>query len=254
MAHGYRTLQHWDQWLASSHLGKSLLQEETHALSGMLDRHFGKHALLIGVPNQYKLLSSCRIPCHSLVSPLVHQHKNIDSVESDLHELPILTGSIDLVMLPHTLEFVDNPRGLLQEACRIIKPEGLIVISGFNPYSFWGIKKIFSAQKSNPWLGNLNQVHKVKHWLRLADFELEKQHSLLFRLPVESAGLYKKFQFIEKVGKPLFPFLGGEYILVARAKVIPLTPIRLKWKQKLSGIRVSPTFTGHVVGQSRHDQ
>src|SRR5690606_5823540 len=112
-------------------------------------RHFGKHAVLIGVPHQYELLKSTAIPCHSLITPIIsHAHEH-GLIEGDLHELPILTGSIDLVLLPHTLEFVDNPRQLLSEACRIIKPEGLIVVSGFNPYSTWGLRKLMTKHKKN---------------------------------------------------------------------------------------------------------
>ena len=55
-------------------------------------------------------------------------------------------GSIDLVILPHILECIDNPRQLLAEACRIIKPEGHIIICGFNPHSLWGLKKIMGKK------------------------------------------------------------------------------------------------------------
>src|SRR5438093_12093821 len=95
----------------------------------------------------------------------MHKSLHTANIESDLHELPILTGSIDLVMLPHTLEFVDNPRQLLAEACRIIKPEGLILVCGFNPYSTWGIKKMLTKNKKASWMGNIIQVNLVKAWL-----------------------------------------------------------------------------------------
>ena len=87
-------------------------------------------------------------------------------------------------MLPHTLELVDNPRQLLAEACRIIKPEGLIVICGFNPYSPWGLRKVMNKHKTTPWNGNFISAAKVKSWLHLADFELEKHRGIIFRPPV----------------------------------------------------------------------
>ena len=154
MAHGYKTLQHWNQWLDHQFLGKSLLATEQQLMTCMLNRHFGKHALLIGVPRQSELLHASTIPCHTVISPLVSHETPTTHIEGDLHELPILTGSIDLVVLPHTLEFIDHPRHLLAEACRVIKPEGLIVISGFNPYSMWGIRKMLTKNKIAPWSGN----------------------------------------------------------------------------------------------------
>lgn len=247
MAHGFRTLQHWNQWLAQQFLGVSLLETEKQLVSNLAVKHFGKHAVLIGVPNQYELLNATTIPCHSLVSPLVTHEKMPGYIEGDFHELPLLTGSIDLVMLPHTLEFVDNPRQLLSEACRIVKPEGLIIISGFNPYSTWGLRKKLTKHKVAPWSGNFIHSSKVRRWLHLADFAMEKQSSGLFRPPLPQENFYRKLDFLERLGSACLPMSGGVYMLIARAKVIPLTPIRLKWKQQLGGIQVSSTMSGHVV-------
>lgn len=241
LAHGYRTLQHWNQWLSHQFLGSALLEAEQRVLTGLLDRHYGKHALLIGVPGQSALLTARSAACQTLMSP-IHHSKQTAYIEADFHDLPLLTGSIDLVLLPHTLEFVDNPRQLLSEACRIVKPEGLIVIVGFNPYGVWRLRKKI--------VGSLIQRQHIKNWLKLAEFALEKQSSFLYRPPVDSAGIYQKMAFLERVGGLLYPLLAGAYVVVARAKVIPLTPIRLKWKQNLSNIRVSTTIPGNIARRS----
>lgn len=252
MAHGYRKLQHWNQWLAEQFLGQRLLETEELQCSRLLERHFGKHAILIGVPHQYAMLDSTKIPCHALVTPLVSRDNKSGYIDGDFHDLPLLTGSVDLVLLPHTLEFIDNPRQLLAEACRIIKPEGLIVITGFNPYSTWGLKKIITKHKKNiPWGGNFIHSYKIKNWLKLADFAIENHTSALFSPPINQPQLYNKFHFLERIGRKCFPVFGGVYLIVARAKVIPLTPIRLKWKQHLSGIRIPTTISGHTARQSK---
>jgi SAM-dependent methyltransferase len=252
LAHGYHNLQHWNQWLSQQFLGKSLLETEIEHFSRLLKRHFGKHALLLGVPHQYELLNATKIPCHSLVTPLIYKKLQPGCIEGDFHEVPIMTGSMDLVMLPHTLQFVDNPRQLLAEACRIIKPEGLIVISGFNPFSAWGLRKMMNGNKKNmPWGANFIHSQKIKSWLRIADFAMEKHESMLFIPPVNHQGLHKKLHFLENFGRKFFPVAGGAYILVARAKVIPLTPIRLKWKQQLSNIRISGSISGNIARQSK---
>jgi SAM-dependent methyltransferase len=238
--------------LSQQFLGKNLLDTEVQHFSRLLKRHFGKHALLLGVPHQYELLNATKIPCHSLVTPLVCKDKQTGYIEGDFREVPILTGSMDLVMLPHTLEFMDNPRQLLAEACRIIKPEGLIVISGFNPYSAWGLRRSLNGnKKSMPWGANFIPPQKVKHWLRLSDFAMEKHEAILFTPPVNHPGLHKKLHFLEKFGNRFFKGVGGAYILVARAKVIPLTPIRLKWKQHLSNIGMPGTISGNIARQSK---
>jgi len=252
LAHGYHTLQHWNQWLSQQFLGKSILDAESQQFQKLLQRHLGKHVILLGVPHQYDLLhTTSNIPCQSLVTPLICHEKKSGLIEGDFREVPIQTGSIDLVMLPHTLEFVDNPRQLLAEACRIIKPEGLIVISGFNPVSTWGLRKLFTRNKKHmPWGANFIHAQKIKSWLKLAEFAMEKHEGVLFAPPVNHPSIYKKMNFLEKIGNKYFPMLGGVYILVARAKVIPLTPIRLKWKQQLSGINMTGTISGHIARKS----
>jgi len=246
LAHGYRNLQHWDHWLAKQFLGKKLLEAEHDLLKKLLTRHLGKHALLIGVPEQYSLLDTSTIPCHTLVTSILSKEKQTNIIESDLHDLPIATGSIDLVLMPHILEFVESPRQLLSEACRIVKPEGLIVVCGFNPTSWWGFKKKLAKDKTVPWSGHFIPPRSVSGWLHLADFEMEEQRATLFTPPV-SEPLYDKLGFFETIGTRLLPVFGGVYVLVARAKVIPLTPIKLKWKQQLTGIGISTTISGHIA-------
>ena len=92
-------------------------------------------------------------------------------------------------------------------------------------------------------------VGKVKTWLKLVDFDLEKHTSILYGPPINHKKTYQRLQLLEGVGRQCLPFLGGVYVLLARAKVVPLTPIRLKWKQQLSGIRITPPMPGHIARQ-----
>lgn len=248
LTQGSRAIQHWNQWLSHA-LGQRLLLAEQQILTELLRQHFGKHAVLIGVPQQCQLLDATLLPCQTLFFPSmeIHPHAHHTFIEGDLNDLSLLTGSMDLVILPHTLEFVDNPRQLLAEACRVVRPEGLIVICGFNPYSAWGLKKLWAGRHARmPWRANFLDAFKVNHWLQLADFVLEQQRAILFRPPVQHAVWYRRLGFMEHLGK-YFPFLGGVYVLVARAKVIPLTPIRMQWRQELSGIRIRNTITGTLA-------
>ena len=47
-------------------------------------------------------------------------------------ELPFATHSIDLVVMPHILEFTEDPHQVLREVERVLVPEGHVVITGFN--------------------------------------------------------------------------------------------------------------------------
>lgn len=169
MAKAHRTIQHWDHWLTQS-LGGRVLEAEQQFLPHLLTDCYGKHALLIGVPHQHVLLKFSSISHQVLLSPLINKYKMMTSIESDLHELPIHDASIDLVLLPHTLEFIDNPRQLLSEACRVVKPEGFIIIFGFNPYSLWGLKKRFTQHQGMPWTGNFIPASSVKKMVTIGRF------------------------------------------------------------------------------------
>lgn len=246
MAKTYRYIQQWNHWL-THFLGKALLAEEQRLLLSYLSTHFGKNSLLIGVPHQKVLLKTSLIHQQILLSPLLEKENTITYVEAEFYELPIQSGSVDQVILPHTLEIIDNPHQLLSEACRVVKPEGHIFILGFNPYSLWGLKRYFTNDKKVPWSGNFIPSSTVKKWLSLADFELVKQDMLLFRPPTQHLALFQKLKYLEWIGKKCYKPFGGVYMLQAKAKVVPLTPIRLHWKQELSGVRVS---IGTIPGPS----
>jgi hypothetical protein len=62
-----------------------------------------------------------------------------------------------------------------------------------------------------------------------------------------SESLYRKIRLLETIGSWIFPKAGGISIIVARAKVIPLTPIKMKWKQQLGNIRIRPTIPGNIA-------
>lgn len=247
MAHGYNKLHNWNQWLSQQSLGLSLLHGEQTLLREVLQNHYGKQSLLIGVPRQQGLLDVANIHSQAILTPLTHSKNNYTYIEGDLHELPILSGSVDLVLLPHTLEFVDNPRQLIAETCRIVRPEGLIAIFGFNPYSCWGMKRRFAPEKNGPWSINFNHSYVIKNWLRLADFALEQEKWIMYRPPVKNITFYQKLAFLEKFSSYIMPRFGSIYLLVARAKVIPLTPIRMKWKQHIGGLRIPTSLTGHSL-------
>lgn len=209
MVKTHRAIQRWDNWLTET-LGSRLLEAERQFLPPLLVDCYGKHALLIGVPRQQGMLKFSTIPHQVLLTPLFKKSDNYPYIESNLAELPIASASIDLVLLPHTLEYIDNPHKLLSEACRIVKPEGHIIIFGFNPMSLWGLKKHMTKDLTVPWSSNFISANTVKKWLALADFEMVKHDTLLFRPPLEHHDkLYQRLKIMEWFGSKLMPALVG---------------------------------------------
>jgi SAM-dependent methyltransferase len=250
----FRKLQQWDRWLGHFP-GHSVLSAEKKMMPSLLSQFYGSEVMLIGTPRQEVLLQGSLISKRIMLSPLPNTPKHplaVSHIESELYELPVASGSLDLVILPHVLEYLDNPHHLLSEALRVIKPEGHIVICVFNPYSLWGLKKWWSKHDAIPWSGNFIKASLVKKWLAIADFKLIKHCYTLYQPPVGYEKLFNKLSFLEWLGQRFAAPFGGVYILIAQAKVIPLTPIKLRWTQKLSGMRIptmgmpKPTARNHT--------
>jgi len=246
-----RAIVQWNQWLSKG-LGQTVLKSENAMLSSFLSDIYGKHLVLVGVPHQTPLIQNLNLPCHSLLTPVFHHAEaELKVIESNLYELPVASGSVDVAILPHTLEFVDNPRQLLTEACRIIKPEGHLLLCGFNPYSLWGLNKRWRARWTNlPAAPSLHQ-RVLKKWLHLSDFELVKQSFALYSPPIKNEAILKKLHWMEWLGQRCHLPCGAIYVLMARAKVVPLTPLRMRWKHSIAAMRMPTTIPGPTVRNAK---
>src|SRR5207244_2234170 len=61
--------------------------------------------------------------------------------------------SLDLVVLPHSLELARDPHLTLREVERVLMPEGRVVILGFNPASLWALRQRLGRLKRRVGLG-----------------------------------------------------------------------------------------------------
>lgn len=247
----HHNLKNWSNWLSHQPLGRQLLNrtQKNLADSNVLQRNLQKVAL-IGVPSQAELCSDLSIEQRLILLPESISPKLADfgkpvsngfltELVTDWSELPLQTASMELCVLPHSLEFAAYPRKLFQEACRVIRPEGLIVIMGWNPYGIWS----WSAfQNCHPKPSHSLSAQTLKNWLSLADFQIESHTSFLFDLPVPMSEASVGAKFFEKILSLACPRWGSVYCLIARAKVIPLSPIRVQWKQGFSRSSIPATY------------
>jgi SAM-dependent methyltransferase len=67
--------------------------------------------------------------------------------------LPFADQSLDLVVLPHTLERAADPHRSLAEVERVLRPEGRVVIVGLNPVSLWGLRQRGGGWRAGPGCG-----------------------------------------------------------------------------------------------------
>jgi SAM-dependent methyltransferase len=88
--------------------------------------------------------------------------------------LPFKSESVDMVILPHLLEFDRHKHQVLREVERILKPEGRLTILSFNPWNIYiNLQYIKRRAKHTPWRPDLVSRTRIEDWLRLLNFEVE---------------------------------------------------------------------------------
>jgi SAM-dependent methyltransferase len=144
-----------------------------------------------------------------------------------------VTDSIDVILLPHTLEFGGDARDILREADRSLIPEGHLVVLGFNPWSLWGLRRLLSTRRgSAPWCGRFLSVARLKDWLRLLGFDTLYVRTFFFRPPLNRGAILERLRWLEAIAgrQPVLP--AGVYVLLAKKRVVALTPIRPRWRPR----------------------
>ena len=143
------------------------------------------------------------------------------------------SDSLDIVILPHVLEYSLEPHQVLREVERVLIAEGHVVILGFNPWSFWNLFRVFNFwKKPAPWNSHFLAASRVIDWLTLLGFDVVQQEGYFYQLPIQNNKIVKKLGFLEKIGQRLWPKMGAGYVLVARKRVETLTPIRPRWRSQ----------------------
>ncbi|SUA52879.1 Uncharacterised protein [Oligella ureolytica] len=124
--------------------------------------------------------------------------------------------SVDLVILPFTLDWHDNPHHILREVDRILVHEGRLLIFGLNPYSLWGLRNKLSRFPYLP-IPNKKQIslQKTKDWLQLLSFEIDRGQLACYEPAFMNQKRLAQFSFMNKAGNRWWPFAGAIFYLSA---------------------------------------
>jgi SAM-dependent methyltransferase len=241
--------------------GQYLLAWEHAQFERVVADIFGYHALQLGLP-ALNALQASRIPHRWVASPYLPESVDIDAINNiaiypaniyasdeidainldigehhidvgkiafftEFEALPFAENSLDLLILPHSLELSPDPHATLREAERVLVPEGKLIICGFNPLSLWGFKQKRShlykrlnfGELYLPEAGEMIAYRRLRDWLRLLNFDVEPGHFGCYRPAVRSAGMLQRFAWIDKLGKRYWPILGAVYFVVAVKRV-----------------------------------
>ncbi|GGP21691.1 class I SAM-dependent methyltransferase [Silvimonas iriomotensis] len=218
------TFDYFAAWLQSP-LGSYVLAEE----AGWFDRTtadiFGYKAIQLELP-QVDCLRSNRMPWRAIAG----QSAGV-RVRCVPELLPFENQSLDLLALPHVLDFCKDPHQVLREAERVLVPEGRLLITGFNPWSLWGMKRLRHRQQSVPWQGQFIALPRLKDWLSLLNLESMRGEYLCYSLPVQQEKWLNRSRFLENAGDRWWPAAGGIYCLDVVKRVRGVRMIGPGWKR-----------------------
>ena len=209
-------------------LGAYLMEREWEYYDRIVADRFGYNALQLGM-QPLDLLRASRISFRCRVAAA----GKVDLL-ADPRDLPIATNSIDLVLLPHVLEFAEHPHQILREVHRVLMPEGHVLMSCFNPWSLWGFRRLLTRRHGFPWDGHFINLPRMKDWLQLLGLEVIAGQMSCYAPPFRQDKWLERFKFMEAAGDRWWPIAGGVYFLQAVKRVRGLRLIMPKWSDRLA--------------------
>lgn len=136
-------------------------------------------------------------------------------------QLPFVSESFKLLIAQHAFEQIDNAQECAAELARVLAPEGVALILGFNPLGSWRPWLALRAPRGEPRL----HLRSAQSWQQL----LAREHvdTLQVRYPGvlwPRGGIAPAESRIASV----FARIGSSWLLLARKRRSTLTPLRLR--------------------------
>jgi len=173
--------------------------------------------------------------------------------------LPFEDRSLDLVVMPHTLELARDPHLALAEVARVLRPEGRVVIVGLNPVSLWALRQRAGRVRRGiglgrgplflPRTGEFIGYWRLRDWLRLLSFDIERARFGCYRPPFSTERWLERSDWVERVGERWWPVLGAVYAVQAVKRVQGMRLVGLT-RERAGQARAAPAAVANR--QSRH--
>ncbi|MRI34170.1 hypothetical protein EOPP23_14345 [Endozoicomonas sp. OPT23] len=222
-------LQNISEWLATG-AGQYLLESEKRIINQELNYIFGYHAVELSVSSEFQLLADSQVSRNFRFSTSP-ENRQTSQLALDCFQWPVKPASLDLVLLHHLIETSDRPHRLLSEAGNTIIPGGKMIVVGFNPWSLYQLTRLFSSKARRRFQGiHCISSRRMKDWLTLLGFRVEKIHQSAYLFPLNRLMKKKRSDLLEKQCSRWFLPFGSFYIIVATRETPGMTPIKSSWK------------------------
>ena len=210
----------------------ALLRRELAMLTPILDGVFGVWGLHLRPQGQ----APNTLPPH-LLSAMVDlactaEGRCVGDASCEPQRLPFASESFKLVIAQHVFEQAASPDQVAEEIARVLAPEGIALVFGFNPASLW-----------RPWLARRLapdwQFRAPSNWRPL----FGRLH--LDVLQIRYSGILSPWAAVNAEhgtnswSRSLGRF-GGSWLLLARKRRSALTPLRLSTAR--ADLKLNPTL------------
>lgn len=226
---------HLNEWVTQwfdAPLGQQVLDEERKVLDQVTPALFGYYLLQTGAGAPRHMVQDCTIKQQFFVgelppSALAGRSEHLSCICSRLTDLGLTSDSIDAALIHHTLDFDSNPHKTLREITRTILPGGTLIVVGFNPWSLWGLCRLFLRQSpALPWSSNFISPYRLSDWLNLLDFQIQGCETAVFGVPTVNRRWTRSLGWLASLGQRWWQQSGAVYVLVATKRVATVTPIK----------------------------
>lgn len=218
-----------DDWLQTP-AGRYCVTWEQRWIDSVVPDLFGFRAVQLGT-RWVDGLKENRIPHKAYVhEAAVFQPDCLACFE----DMPFDSQSLDLLVMPHVLEFSQDPHQLLREVERVLMPEGRVVLTGFNPLSLWGARHEVFKRWASVWPKGCKPIHlwRLKDWLKLLSVEPELGRFGCYRFPMNTESGLARMGFLEKAGDRWWPMCGAVYAVCAVKRVRGMRLVGPHFKSK----------------------
>ena len=239
--------------------GQAALAWERAQLDDALADVFGYHALQLGLA-ELDALAANRMPHRwvARVEPPSESGAPRTALVTDSRALPFGEASLDLVVLPHTLECSADPHASLREVQRVLVPEGRVAITGFNPASLWGLRQFrahwLGGRLFLPDVGEFIGPRRLRDWLQLLELELESAEFGCYQPAVRGARTLARFGWLERMGQRWWPILGATYCIVAVKRVRRPLLMGQSWRKRAAAVGKQTSVAGRVAPTGKHKE
>lgn len=198
--------------------GQALLAEQKSALATLLPDQFYRVGLQFGL-NDDAIMQDINVE-QALYCDTgsIGDEPGANRLIALPEALPLADSSVDLALFFHTLDYCLDPHRVLREITQALSPEGVLLLTGFHPYSLWGAKQRLGGKQA-PYDARFISRNVVQDWLRLLGFQTLTGCMLNYQLPQLGKRWRHRLEWMNKVGDRWWPTLGSVYILVVQKKI-----------------------------------